>query len=113
MQMAKKRMMQDVPKSDVVITYPTHLAVAIKYDPSAMSAPKILAKGARKIAERIKELAEKHNIPIVENNELVQSLYALVGIGDEVPPNLYQVVAEVLAYIYKLKGNTKAFGLGI
>jgi flagellar biosynthesis protein FlhB len=109
MQMARKRMMQDVPKADVVITNPTRLAVALKYDPSAMSAPKILAKGARKIAERIKELAAKHSIPIVENKELAQSLYALVDIGDEVPPNLYQAVAEVLAYIYKMKGNKKAF----
>ena len=109
MQMARKRMMQDVPEADVVITNPTHLAVALKYDPSVMSAPKILAKGARKIAERIKELAAKHNVPIVENKELAQSLYAFVNIGDEVPPNLYQAVAEVLAYIYKLRGNSKAF----
>ena len=108
-QMARKRMMQDVPDADVVITNPTHLAVALKYDPSAMSAPKILAKGARKIAEKIKELATKHNIPIVENKELAQSLYALVDIGDEVPPDLYQAVAEVLAYIYKLKGKSNAF----
>ncbi len=109
MQMARRRMMQEVPEADVVITNPIHLAVAIKYDPS-MSAPKILAKGARKIAERIKKLATKHKIPIVENKELAQNLYALVEIGEEVPPNLYQAVAEVLAYIYKLKkGNTRAF----
>ncbi len=109
MQMARRRMMQDVPEADVVITNPTHLAVAIKYDPSAMSAPKLLAKGARKIAERIKKLATKHKIPIVENKELAQNLYALVDIGGEVPPNLYQAIAEVLAYIYKLKGNARAF----
>jgi flagellar biosynthetic protein FlhB len=108
MQMARRRMMQEVPEADVVITNPIHLAVAIKYDP-AMSAPKILAKGARKIAERIKKLATKHKIPIVENKELAQNLYALVEIGEEVPPNLYQAVAEVLAYIYKLKRNTPAF----
>ncbi len=109
MQMARKRMMQDVPEADVVITNPTHLAVAVKYDPSSHSAPKILAKGAMKIAERIKAMAAKHNIPIVENKELAQSLYALVDIGGEVPPNLYQAVAEVLAYIYKLKGNAQSF----
>lgn len=105
MQLAKQRMMQEVPQADVVITNPTHLAVAIKYDRSVMEAPKLLAKGARKMAERIKELAEKHNIPIVENKELAQSLYALVEIGQEIPPVLYQAVAEVLAYIYKLQAN--------
>ena len=109
MQMARKRMMQDVPEADVVITNPTRLAVALKYDPTTMSAPKILAKGARKIAEKIRELAAKHSIPIVENKELAQSLYALANIGDEVPPNLYEAVAEVLVYIYKLKGNANAF----
>ena len=108
MQMARRRMMQDVPEADVVITNPTRLAVAIKYDPT-MSAPKILAKGARKIAERIKLLANKHKIPIVENKELAQNLYALVDIGGEVPPNLYQAIAEVLAYIYKLKRKAGAF----
>ena len=105
MQMAKQRMMQEVPQADVVITNPTHLAVAIKYDPSAMEAPKLLAKGARKMAEKIKELAEKHDIPIVENKELAQSLYALVEIGQEIPSALYQAVAEILAYIYKLQDN--------
>lgn len=109
MQMARKRMMQEVPEADVVITNPIRLAVAIKYDPSVMAAPKIIAKGARKIAKRIRELAKKHNIPIVENKELAQNLYAMVEIGEEVPPNLYQTVAEVLAYIYKLKGNARAF----
>jgi len=105
MQMARKRMMQQVPQADVVITNPTSLAVALKYDSSVMSAPKFLAKGSGKIAKRIKELAEKHDIPIVENKELAQSLYSLVDIDQEIPPALYQAVAEVLAYIYKLKGN--------
>lgn len=109
MQMAKKRMMQDVPEAEVVITNPTRLAVALKYDPSVMSAPKILAKGAKKIAAKIRELAVKNNIPIIENKELAQSLYAFVDIGDDVPPNLYEAVAEVLAYIYKLKGNANIF----
>jgi len=105
MQMARKRMMQAVPEADVVITNPSDLAVALQYDNSVMEAPKLLAKGAGKIAKRIKELAEKHNIPIVENKELARSLYSLVEIGQEIPPTLYQAVAEVLAYIYKLKGN--------
>ena len=105
MEMARKRMMQEVPKADVVITNPTSLAVALKYDSSVMGAPKLLAKGAGKIADRIKELAEKHDIPILENRELAQSLYSLVEIGQEIPSILYQAIAEVLAYIYKLKGN--------
>lgn len=103
-QMARKRMMQAVPKADVVITNPTHLAIALSYDNSSMEAPKLLAKGAGKVAEKIKTLAEKHNIPIVENRELAHSLYSLVDIGQEIPPFLYKAVAEVLAYIYKLKG---------
>jgi flagellar biosynthetic protein FlhB len=103
LQMARKRMMQEVPKADVVITNPTHLAVALKYDGPAMNAPKLLAKGAGKIAKRIKDLAEKHDIPIVENKELARSLYSIVEIGQEIPAFLYQSVAEVLAYIYKLK----------
>jgi len=108
MQMARKRMMQEVPKADVVITNPTSLALALKYDSSVMGAPKLLAKGARKIAKRIRELAEEHDIPVVENKELAQSLYSLVEIGQEIPPTLYEAVAEVLAYIYKLKGNVSS-----
>jgi flagellar biosynthetic protein FlhB len=105
MEMARKRMMQAVPEADVVITNPTFLALAIKYDSANMDAPKLLAKGSGKIAKRIKELAEEHDIPIVENKELAQSLHALVEIGQEIPPSLYEAVAEVLAYIYKLKGS--------
>jgi flagellar biosynthetic protein FlhB len=105
MQMARKRMMQAVPQADVVITNPTDLALALKYDSSLMGAPKLLAKGAGRIAKRIKELAKGHDIPIVEDKELARSLYSLVEIGQEIPPVLYQAVAEVLAYIYKLKGN--------
>ena len=108
MQMARKRMMQSVPDADVVITNPTHLAVALKYDPATMTAPKLLAKGAEGLARRIKELAEEHDIPIVENKPLAHSLYASVEIGQEVPSDLYQAVAEVLAYIYKLKGSSSS-----
>ena len=108
MDMARKRMMQAVPQADVVVTNPTHLALALKYDNMLMSAPKLLAKGAGQIAQRIKAVAEKHEIPVVENKELAHSLYRLIEIGQEVPPALYQAVAEVLAYIYKLKGNDAA-----
>jgi len=107
MQMAKKRMMHDVPDADVVITNPTHFAVAIKYDGLTMGAPKLLAKGAGGIAKRIKELAAQHDIPIVENKELARSLYSLVEVGQEVPGVLYQSIAEVLAYIYRIKNNRK------
>ncbi len=105
MQMARQRMMHDVPNADVVITNPTHLAVALKYDGLVMNAPKLLAKGSGGIAKRIKELAGQHDIPIVENKELARSLYSLVDVGHEVPGALYQSVAEVLAYIYKLKAQ--------
>ena len=105
MQMARRRMMQAVPQADVVITNPTALAVALKYDSSSMGAPQLLAKGSGKIAEKIKELAAKYDIPILENRDLARSLYSLVEIGEEIPPALYQAVAEVLAYIYKLKGK--------
>jgi flagellar biosynthetic protein FlhB len=105
MQMARRRMMQAVPQADVVITNPTDLAVALKYDSSSMGAPHLLAKGSGKIAEKIKELAAKYDIPILENRDLARSLYSLVEIGEEIPPALYQAVAEVLAYIYRLKGK--------
>jgi flagellar biosynthetic protein FlhB len=111
MEMARKRMMQAVPEADVVITNPIHLAVALKYESSSMDAPKLLAKGAGKIAQRIKDLAEEHDIPIVENRELARNLHSLADIGQEIPPVLFQAVAEVLAYIYKIKSN-HTFGLG-
>jgi len=105
MEMARQRMMQAVPEADVVITNPTHLAVALKYDSSTMNAPKLIAKGSRKIAEKIKDVASKHRIPILENKELARNLYSLVEVGQEIPPELYQTVAELLAYIYRLKSN--------
>ena len=97
--------MEEVPKADVVITNPTHLAVAIRYDPKAkMSAPIIVAKGANKLAQRIREIAEENHIPLVENKPLAQNLYKL-DLGEEVPPQFYQAVAEILAYVYGLKGR--------
>lgn len=105
MEMARKRMMQDVPKADVVITNPTHLAIAIKYDSTTMNAPRVLAKGAGSVAERIKTIARDHHIPVIENKEIAQHLYKLVEIGQEIPEMLYQAIAEILAYIYKLKSR--------
>jgi flagellar biosynthesis protein FlhB len=105
MDMARKRMMQNVPEADVVITNPTRLAIALKYDSSSMTAPKVIAKGSRKIAQKIREVASEHGIPVLENKELARNLYSLVEVGQEIPPALYQVVAELLAYIYRLKSN--------
>lgn len=104
-EIAKRRMMQEVPKADVVVTNPVHLAIALQYDTAEMSAPTVLAKGAGEVAERIKTLAREHHIPIVENRELAQNLYKMVEIGNEIPSILYQAVAEVLAYVYRIKGR--------
>jgi flagellar biosynthesis protein FlhB len=104
-QMARRRMMQAVPKADVVITNPTSLAVALQYDSALMNAPRLVAKGAGEIAKRIKELAELHDVPIVENKGLARNLYSMVEVDQEIPPALYHAVAEVLAYIYRLKGK--------
>jgi flagellar biosynthetic protein FlhB len=100
--MSMQRMMQEVPKADVIVTNPTHFAVALKYEKS-MSAPIIVAKGQDLIAQRIKEIAKESKVVIVENKILARALYAAVDIGQPVPPELYQAVAEVLAYVYKLK----------
>ncbi len=100
-EMAMRRMMQELKNADVVITNPTEYAVALKYDVKKMNAPVVVAKGARLMAERIKNEARRWNIPIVVNPPLAQMLYKLVDIGDEIPPRLYQAVAEVLAYVYR------------
>lgn len=102
---SQRRMMQDVPKADVVITNPTHFAVAIRYDANEGSAPRVLAKGADFVAQKIKEIARENNVEIVENKPLARMLYANVDVGQEVPPELYQSVAEVLAMVYKLQGR--------
>lgn len=102
-ELASKRMMSDVPKADVVVTNPTHLALAIKYDKEIMSAPVILAKGENLIAQKIKEVAAAHKIPIVENPTLARALFRDVEVGQEVPEALYRAVAEVLAFVYSLK----------
>jgi flagellar biosynthetic protein FlhB len=100
---AYRRMMQDVPKADVVVTNPTHLAVAIQYKPGKMSAPKVVAKGAGLIAERIKSIARENEIPVLEDKPLARALFAAVDVGDEIPEKLFQAVAQVLAYIYRLR----------
>lgn len=104
-EMARKRMMEEVPDSDVVVTNPTEYAIAIKYAPEENSAPIVVAKGKNLHAKRIKKLALEHDIPIVENRPLAQSLYKLADVGGQVPPELYQAIAEVLAYVYKLQGK--------
>jgi len=105
-EMARRRMMQEIPKADVVITNPTHLAVALKYDPAEMQAPMVVAKGERLIAEKIKEIAYEHDIPVIEDKPLARALFKMCDIGQLVPANLYRAVAEVLAYVYRLKGKT-------
>ncbi|MEN2994885.1 MAG: flagellar biosynthesis protein FlhB [Thermodesulfovibrio sp.] len=103
-QIARKRMMQEVPKADVVITNPLHLAVCIKYEPKKMSAPKVVAKGANLLAERIKQIARASGVPIYENQPLARALYK-IPIGEEIPEALYKAVATILATVYKIKGR--------
>jgi flagellar biosynthetic protein FlhB len=106
--MARRRMMEEVPKADVIIANPTHLSIALKYKPDeGMTAPVIVAKGANNIAFRIREIAVKHNIPMMENKPLAQNLYKL-ELGTEIPPQFYQAVAEILAYVYGLKKGRTA-----
>ena len=98
-------MMQDVPKADVIITNPTHLSVALKYDPNESKAPVVLAKGVDHLALKIREVAKENHIEIVENKPLARMLYANVEIGQEIPPELYQAVAEILAMVYNMKNK--------
>ncbi len=102
---SQRRMMQSLPSADVVITNPTHYAVAIKYDSKKNSAPIVVAKGEDFLAQKIRETAKEHHIEIVENKPLARMLYANVDVGQEVPPELYQAVAEVLAFVYSLREN--------
>jgi len=101
MQMTRKRMMQEIPQADVVITNPTHYAVAIRYNQEKEAAPKVIAKGTDFVALRIKEIAMNYNIQIVENPPLARELYKKCNLGDIIPENLYKAVAEVLAFVYK------------
>jgi flagellar biosynthetic protein FlhB len=103
MERTRRRMMAQVPHSDVVVTNPTHYAVALKYDPATMSAPRMMAKGVDKVAQKIREIAKEHGIPVVENPPLARGLHAAVDIDQEVTPEFYKAVAEVISYIFKLK----------
>ncbi len=109
-EMARKRMMAEVPEADVVITNPTHLAVALKYEAGKMEAPVVVAKGSGLIAQKIREIAREHGVPVIENRPLAQNLFKIVEIGSAIPESLYQAVAEVLAYVYRLKGKVKNQG---
>ena len=104
-EVSMRRMMQNLPKADVVITNPTHLAAAIQYDKETSEAPVLLAKGADYLAQKIKDAAKENNIAIVENKPLARMLYYNVEVGAEIPPELYQMTAEVLAYVYGLKNK--------
>jgi flagellar biosynthetic protein FlhB len=101
-------MMAEVPKADVVVTNPTHFAVALKYDQSAMAAPKLVAKGTDLVAQKIRELAVASNVPIVENPPLARVLYATVDLDREIPPEHYKAVAEIIGYVYKLRRGERA-----
>ena len=102
---SRRRMMQQLPEADVVITNPTHLAVALKYDKEVAEAPIVIGKGADYLAEKIKETARENHIEIVENKPLARMLYHNVELGDQIPPELYQMVAEIRAYVYGLQGK--------
>lgn len=108
-EMARNRMFQDVAKADVVVTNPTHIAVALKYDADNMGAPTVVAKGQRLLAQKIKEIAADNKVPIVENKPVARLLYKMVEVGQQIPDDLYQAVAEILAYVYQL--NQKAAGM--
>ena len=105
MEVMSKRMMQDIPKADVVVTNPTHLAIALRYNSQESPAPVVVAKGADHLAEKIKEIARENNVPIRENVPLARSLYKAVEVGDMIPEELYKAVATLLASIWKLRGR--------
>ena len=109
-QMAQRRMMQDVPTADVVITNPTHFAVALKYDQSAMGAPRVVAKGADEIAFKIMEVAREHKVEIVRTPPLTRAVYYNTELGQEIPEGLYMAVAQVLAYVFQLRQFRKGRG---
>ncbi len=105
MSRARQRMMAAVPKADVVVTNPTHYACALKYDADTMNAPTLVAKGKDLIALRIREIAEENDVPVVENPPLARALFAAVELDREVPPEQYKAVAEVISYVFRLKGK--------
>lgn len=102
-QLLQKSMMDMVPESDFVVTNPTHIACALKYDAETMESPKLLAKGSELFAKRIKEIAQEHDIPVIENPPVARAIFRMVEINHEVPPDLYKAVAEILIFVYNLK----------
>ena len=105
---ARKRMMANVPKADVIITNPTHYAIALRYDQATMAVPKVVAKGVDDVAARIREVAQEHRITVVRNPPLARVLYDTAEIDDDIPAAQYQAVAKIIGYVYKLKGKTTA-----
>jgi flagellar biosynthetic protein FlhB len=101
-----QRLRQDVPGADVVVTNPTHFAVAIKYDVKKMAAPKVVAKGADELALRIRQIAQEHGIPIVERKALARAMFDSVEVGEYLPERFYRAIAEILAYVYELTGKS-------
>jgi flagellar biosynthetic protein FlhB len=106
--MVMQQMMRKVPEAQVVITNPTHIAVALRYQPEELAAPEVVAKGQRLVAERIKEIAREHKVPVVENKPLARALFKAVDVGQQVPAHLYEAVAEVLALVYGLSGGGRS-----
>jgi flagellar biosynthetic protein FlhB len=106
-QMSRRRMLKDVPNADVVITNPTHVAIALKYDTGKKSAPVVLAKGLDLMAQRIKEVAKKHDIPMHEDVQLARALYKVCEVGDQIPTSFYRAVAQILAHIFQAKQAKK------
>ena len=109
-EMANRRMMQDVPTADVVITNPTHFAVALKYDADKMGAPLVVARGADEVAMKIQEIAREHKVEVLRTPPLARALYHSTDVGEEIPAGLYVAVAQVLAYLFQLRQFRKGFG---
>ena len=107
MQLLQQKMMDSVTTCDFVVTNPTHIACAIKYDAKKMESPMLVAKGTELFAKKIKEIAQEHNIPVIENPPVARALYRFVEINRQIPPDLYKAIAEILIFVYKLKKTTK------
>ncbi|MCH8285279.1 EscU/YscU/HrcU family type III secretion system export apparatus switch protein [candidate division KSB1 bacterium] len=107
-EMSRRRMMDEVPEADVVITNPVEVAIALKYAPGDMESPKVIAKGRKKVALKIRKIALENDVPIVEDKPLAWALFKAVDVGDFIPDQLFKAVAEILAYVYRLKNNKTA-----